>query len=127
MWRMIVVLSLLFNQVAFAECNYAEDIKKQSETSYSYTKECHVEVGMKFKELDLRIQQVEYYKRSLDSQQGALNNANARIELWRNTAFQLEDRVNKIDSYRERQNWIWFGLGILATGLAVHGASKLVD
>lgn len=108
-------------------CEFSKDIQRNEDGTYTYTRDCHVEVGKKLDELDIRLLQIEDLKSSLDLKDLALQKSEERIELWRETSFKLEDRVNKIEKYKSQQQWYWFALGIVVTGAAVWSAGQLND
>lgn len=121
--RIILVVLLSLPWQVFA-CNFSKDIEKQGE-SYLYTKDCHVEVGRTVKKLELSEQESEELRKALMLKGEALRYSEQRTQLWMDTSLKLEDRVNQIDKYKESQKWLWFGLGVVLTGLAVKGAGEL--
>lgn len=120
----LVLVSLLTPQVGLADCNYATDIKKV-EQGYLYTTECHKKIGKIVKNEDKRKEQVDKLEKVIELKDLALDKSHERIELWRDTSFKLEDRVNAIDNMKERNKWLYFGLGIVVMGLATYGAGQL--
>ena len=120
---MILTLALTC-QAAFADCDYSK-IKDNGDGTYTYTKELHICVGTLKRDLESANAQVESYTKAIELKDLALGKANERIMLWEDTTFKLQDRMATIDSLESKNKIIYFGLGILVTGLAVYGASKL--
>ena len=106
-------------------CEFSKDIQKNPDGSYTYTRDCHVEVGKTYKKLDFKVLQVEKLEEAIELKDLAIVKGHERIDLWMQTSFKLEDRVNTIDRMKERNKCIYFGLGILVTGFAVWGAGQL--
>lgn len=123
--RLIILICTLQIANPLWACEFSQDIQRNEDGTYTYTRDCHVEVGKKLDELDIRLLQIEDLKSSLDLKDMALDKAEDRIELWRDTSFKLEDRVNKIEQYKSEQQWWWFALGVVVTGAAVYGAGQL--
>lgn len=120
----ILIVSCLSN-VALADCDFST-VTKLEDGSYKYSKECHIKVGEMKRDLDIANKQVKLLNDSLELKDLALSKSNERIALWMDTTYKLEDRLNKIDELRSKNNWIYFGLGAVFTGLAVWGAGQLV-
>lgn len=121
---LILVTSLLSSNFAYAECDFSKDLKR-TEQGYLYTAECHKEVGKMFTELTQRDDQVEKLNKTIELKDLALTQSNGRVEMWRDTTFKLEDRVNTIERMKDKNKVIWFILGIGMTSLAVWGAGQL--
>lgn len=106
-------------------CEFSKDIQKNEDGSYTYTKDCHKEVGDIKKKLELRVLQVNTLEEVIEKKDVAIIKGHERIQLWMDTSFKLEDRVNTIERMKERNKWLYFGLGIVVTGFAVWGAGQL--
>lgn len=120
----LVLLSFAANST-FADCDFSRDIKKLPSGEYSYTAECHIEVGKRVQESELREKQVLKLNQSLDQKDKALDMAELRIQNWQQTAFKLEDRVNLIEKISDSNRVLYFILGVGVTSLAVFGAGQL--
>jgi hypothetical protein len=121
----IFLAIILFNSTAFGACSLANDIKKNEDGSYTYTRDCHVEVGKTYKELDLRREQVDKLEKVVELKDLAISKQHERLDLWMQSHAKLEDRVNTIEKYNDSQKWIAFGLGVIVMRLAVKGAGQL--
>lgn len=115
----------LFSNVAMAECDWSTGIKPLSNGNYEYTKECHIKVGETVRDLKISDEQVKKLTQAISLKDLALEKANERAELWRGTSMQLEARVETMDSLYQRNKWLYFGLGVLATSAAVYAAGQL--
>jgi len=120
-----VVLALsLFSTSAMAECDFSTGINKNDNGTYTYSRECHIKVGEMKQDLEIANKQVEKLNKALDLKDLALTKADQRADLWMNTSFKLEDRVNTIDEMRKTNQWLYFGLGALAMFAATYAASQ---
>lgn len=119
----LIVLSL--SNVAFADCDYSKIVSNPDGT-YTYSKELHICVGTMKRDLDSANTQIAEYKKVIDLKDLALTKSDARANLWMDTSFKLQDRMNAIDDLKSKNQYLAFGLGVIMTGLAVWGAGQLV-
>lgn len=126
MKKLISVFLILatFSNVAFADCDF-KTIEKLPDGRFAYTPECHLKVGQMKRDLEIANQQNSDYKQAITLKDLALDKAQQRIDLWQDTSDKLENRINAIDGMEKKNNILYFGLGILVTGLAVWGAGQL--
>lgn len=122
---LILMLCISFASNSCADCDFSKDIQKNADGSYTYTRECHLDVGNTYKALEKRVLQVGKLEEALELKDLALIKSHERMDLWRNTTYKLEDRVNSMEEFKKRNEWLYFGLGIVVTGLAVWGAGQL--
>lgn len=120
----IMVVCMLPLQ-ALAECKWETGITKLSNGNYEYTKECHVKVGETVRDLNISLGQNLKLTEALSFKDLALTKANERADLWMNTSYKLEARIETMDSIYQRNKWLYFGLGILVASAAVYGAGQL--
>lgn len=121
-----ILAMCMISNVALADCNFATDIETLPDGRRAYSKECHIKVGEMKRDLEIANKQVETLNKAIELKDLAMAKSNERVELWMNTTYKLEDRLNKIDSLQSKNNWIMFGLGVVVTGAAVWGAGQLV-
>lgn len=107
------------------DCDFKKDIQKLDEENYKYTTDCHKEVGKRVKKLILKEKQVEKLEEVIELKDIAIVKGHERTELWMQTSYKLEDRVNAAERIKEKQQWYWFVLGVVVTGTAVWGAGQL--
>lgn len=120
-----LVLSIfMFSNVALADCDFKTGITEK-DGSYLYTKECHIKVGEMKRDLGIANEQVKKLNLSLNLKDEALRRANERADLWMDTSYKLEKRVETMDNLYQRNKWLYFGLGVLATSAAVYAAGQL--
>ena len=91
----------------------------------TYSRADHVCVGQLIQSNSTKDQQIIGYKKALDLKDLAITNADERAKKWMDTSLRLEDNIQKIDSIKKQNEWIYFGLGVLATGLAGITAAQL--
>jgi hypothetical protein len=121
---LFVVISF-FSNVALADCDFSTGITKQEDGSFRYTKECHLKVGEMKRDLEIANTQIVEYKKAIELKDLALAKADERADKWMNAAYKLEDRMTTIDNLRSANQWLYFGIGVAVTGLAVWGAGQL--
>jgi hypothetical protein len=108
---------LLFSSVGLADCKWSEGVKEQAD-GYLYTPECHKKVGKVVTDLEDREEQVNLLKEALTYQKEATEGERKRAELWRDTTFKLEDRMTTIERWKKYNDWMYFGFGVLVTGVS---------
>jgi hypothetical protein len=123
MRKIALIICMCFATSVFA-CN-PKQIKEQSDGSFSYPLDCHLEFGRLVKNEKEREKQIEHLGKSIELKDLALKVSDERIENWQNAAYKLEDRILKYEASSERVRWIYFGLGVVVMGAAVHAAGKL--
>jgi hypothetical protein len=123
MRKIALIICMCFATSVFA-CN-PKQIKEQSDGSFSYPLDCHLEFGRLVKNEKEREKQIEHLNKSIELKDLAIDVSNERIELWQKTAYKMEDRLLKYESSSEKMRWIYFGLGVIVMGAAVNGAGKL--
>jgi hypothetical protein len=109
--------------MAFGTCDFSS-VKKQG-NSYLYSKECHDKVNKLQKETQLREEQVGELKKSIELKDLAIDKGLERVELWKESSYDLEDRLHKVRKYESYNSWVYFTLGVFVTGVAVYGAGQL--
>jgi len=119
----LLVLNFLCPISALAKCNF-KTIKKV-EDGYLYTSDCHREVGKLKNEAEERREQVKNLNEAIKLKDLTITTHTERADLWMNTSFKLEDRVNTIERMNSTNRWLYFGIGVIFTGLSVWGAGQL--
>lgn len=109
---------------ALADCDFSTGITKV-EQGYLYTKECHIKVGEMKRDLGIAQEQNKKLTQAITLKDLAITKADERAQLWQDTSFKLEARIETMDSIYKRNKWLYFGLGILATSAAVYAAGQL--
>lgn len=102
---------------SFALCD-SKDIIKNENGTYTYSRDCHLEVGKTFKELELRKQQIDELKASLILKDSLTVKLEQQSQLWMDTSFKLNDKIQKYEQYKSDNQWVTFGAGVLTTVLA---------
>lgn len=142
----LIVLTFGVNSV-LANCTWSTDINKISETEYSYTKECHIEVGNKLQELqntkealNERIKESTLLRKEIKELKQVNTNSKKIIELkdlsiqkteeiarkWEIEAYEQNEALNIYKKVSQYSNWLYFGGGILSTILVIYTAGQIV-
>lgn len=95
------------------------------EPRYAYPVDCHIDYGRLRKAEPLYKEQAKELRKSIEMKDLALAVANERVDNWQKTTYKLEDKLLKLEKNCDRMKWVYFGLGILATGAAVYAAGQL--
>lgn len=114
---------LLFSNIALADCDFSKIQKVDG--GYLYTKELHLCVGEMKQDLEIEQKRTVKLSEALTLKDTALDRANQRADLWMQTSFKLEDRVNTIDELRSRNQYLYFGLGMLTMFAATYAAGQI--
>lgn len=120
----VALIAILFSNVAMADCDF-KTIIRLDDGSYKYSRECHVKVGEMKQDLEIKDAQIADYKKAIELKDLALVKTEQRADMWMNTSFKLEDRLNTIDDLRSKNNTLYYILGVATTALAVWGAGQL--
>ena len=119
----LVVLLFSSNVLFSGTCDWST-IKEQ-DNKYVYSEDCHREVGKLVKESEIRKEQVEKLNKAIELKDLTIQKQEERVELWMNTSEKLEKKVTSWERWKEAHQWMYFGLGVLATGLSVYLAGKV--
>lgn len=117
--KKIISLLLLFTLNVHAEtCDWKLGITPGPNKTFIYSEACHQAVGA-------LIQSNKDLTQAIDLKNLALTNADARTALWQKSADDEMDRLNKIGSDQKRNEWLFFGLGVLTVFGAGYVASRV--
>lgn len=126
-FNLVLSFSLIFCiQNANASCDFSKDIKENSDGTYTYTRDCHIEVGKRVKKLALLDEQVAELEKTIELKDLALSKQKERADLWMNTSVQVTDKLRSYDSIAGKENTLYFVLGVGVTVLSVWAAGQLV-
>lgn len=109
--------------ISLADCDYSKIQKVEG--GYLYTKELHLCVGEMKQDLDIANQQKEKLIKAINFKDLAIAKADQRADMWMNTSLKLEDRINKIDSIKTNNQYLYFGLGVLTMFAAGYMAGQI--
>lgn len=113
MKKLICFLLLICNiNVVLADCDFATGIQQGPNKTYIYTEECHIKVGQLVEDNKTKTQQLSDLTSALDLKNAALTAADSRTEMWKTTAENEQDRMNKISESQSKSDWLMFGLGV---------------
>lgn len=125
---LIVALVLALTSAnAYGSCDFSTDIQKMLDGNYSYTKDCHIKVGELVQDNEIKDKQIVDYKKAIELKDLAITVADKRTQLWMDTTFKLEDNINRIDSFKKTNQWIYFGLGALTMFAAAYAAGQVIN
>lgn len=122
---LLVTISLLISNLAFADCDFSTGITKGPNNTYIYTEGCHIRVGELVQENKTKDAQVADLLKAISMKDLALTASDQRAQLWNDTSIKLEDRIQKVDTLTSKNDVLYFGLGVLTT-IAVAWATSRV-
>ena len=118
-----IIFCILCNSV-FADCDWTQ-IKKNPDNTYTYSKELHLCVGNLVQSSKVKDQQISDLTKAITLKDLALQDSDARVQLWSKTSADLEARLQKVDSLQSSNQWLYFLLGVGTTFAAGMAAAKL--
>lgn len=122
----ILMLTCFLSNTAMAECDFSKGITPLADGGFRYTEECHRKVGTLVQDNQTKDRQLSDLTQAIQLKDLALQKSDARVALWMDTSFKMEDRLNKVDELRSKNEWLMFGLGALTVLGAGFMASKLL-
>lgn len=125
MKNIILIIALLFSQIALADCNFKTDIKKTGENTYTYTKECHVLFGKTIEKNKNLKKQVKHLENAIKLKDLALTTADTRLALWRNESYKQVELIRRYQKYNRLENYGFLVGGIAFAFLSVWAAGQL--
>jgi hypothetical protein len=124
---LLVIVSLLFSQIAYADCDFKTGIASGPNKTFIYSEACHQKVGALVQDNQVKTEQVAELNKAVTLKDLALKDSDKRATDWMNTSGTLEKRVQEVDKLESTNKFLYFGLGVLTTFLAAYGAAKLVN
>jgi hypothetical protein len=121
----VFFLTLSVPLKSFAACDFAKDIKENQDGSYTYTRDCHIEVGKRVKKLILVEEQIVELEKTIELKDLALVKQKERADMWMNTSFTLNDKLQKYDAAASTDKTLHFIIGVGVTVLSVWAAGQL--
>mgnify|MGYP003332930058 CR=1 FL=1 len=119
----LILATSMFSNIALADCKWAE--VKKVEGGFLYPDGCHDRVGKIVKDNDDYKIETEALRKTIDLKDLTIQKADERTELWRNTTFKVEDRLNNLESAAKTNQWVYFGLGVLSVFAAGYAAKQI--
>lgn len=117
LFKMLLIMCMIVSiNLSYADCNWSSI--EEVEGGYLYSTDCHIKVGKLVKESKLREEQVKELNKTIELKDLSLSKANERIDNWRNTTYELEDRIMKQRKWSIYNDYLYFGGGIALTILS---------
>ncbi len=120
-----ILLQIMICNMALADCDWTT-IKPMPNGDYEYNPELHLCVGKLVQSDKTKDAQVEDLTKAIQLKDLALTKADERTDLWKQTAYNEQDRLNKIESGQRTNDWIFYGLGALTVIASGFMAAKLI-
>lgn len=124
MTRILLALIFTFHSVVYA-CDFSKDIKQNSDGSYTYSRECHIEAGKAVKRVSLLEEKIDLVDKKLELKDLMITKQEDRTQLWIQTSMDMHEKLQKYEDSRRREGWLNFGLGVGVTILSVWAAGQI--
>lgn len=108
-----------------ADCDFATGIEKLPDGRYAYSPECNRKVGKLVADEKDRQEQLAAKDVQIKDLGVQVDVQQKRANTWMDTSLKMETQVNEMEALKARNQWLFFGLGIVVTGAAVWGAGQL--
>lgn len=110
----LFVLISMCSNLAFANCDWTQ-VKDNGNGTFTYTKELHLCVGQLVQDNKTKDQQIADYQKAIQLKDLALTTSDDRANRWMNNSLSLEAKMTEVESLQKKNDFLYFGLGILAT------------
>lgn len=110
---------------SYATCDFAKDIKENTDGTFTYSRECHIEMGKNVKQVSLLGDRVSLLEKEIELKDLTISKYEERNRLWMDTSFKLNDKIQTYDHVNSTSNMVYFGLGMGLTILSVWAASQI--
>ena len=123
---MVMVIFLSSFRV-YGACDFEKDIRDNGNGTYTYSRDCHIEVGKAVKSVSLLGEKINLLEKQIELKDLQISKYDERTQLWMDTSFKLNDKLMTYEATKKNDFWISFGLGVLtvvAAGYAVKQVSK---
>ena len=129
MAKIILIITLLMNSIL--ACDFSSEIIEitsgPNKGSFIYSDSCNKEVGKLYKENKLLKNQNTILKKNIEDKELTLKDLRVAVIDYRKVALDNTDRLTRVNKLQSSTNMLYFGLGILATGLTIYSATKIID
>ena len=122
----LVLILSLFSQLSFADnCDWTQ-IKKLPDNGYEYSPTLNLCVANLIQTNKTQTLQIADYEKAIQLKDLALTAEDSRVQLWEKSSLDEQQRLMTISSDQKENNFLYFGLGILATIGTGFAVAKLV-
>lgn len=121
----ILLITALFSSLAHAECKWASDIKENQDGTYTYSRDCHIEVGKKVKGYFLLESEVQDLRKAIELKDLALTKQTQHTQLWMDTSLKTGEELQKYERVRAAENNLYFISGVGLAILSVWAAGQI--
>ena len=127
--KKLIALLLLFVStfnIAFADCDFNTGITAGPNKTFIYTEACHQKVGLLVQQNASLTTQVADYQKAIQLKDLALTAEDSRVQMWEKSSLDEQQRLMTISADQKHNDFLYFGLGILATIGTGFAVAKLV-
>jgi hypothetical protein len=106
------------------KCDFSKVVHNKDGT-FTYPLNLHLCVGKMAKDNAVKDKQIADLAASNKLYQLTIQTDEQRIQNWIQTSTSLEGRVEKVNELEKKNEWLFFALGVAATGVAAYAGEKL--
>lgn len=110
---------------AFAECNFKTDIVRIDSNTLKYSNDCHKEFGLTRQNLKYAEEEIVELRKNIALKDLVIQKTEEQVDLWKAESIEQNIRLNNVEAAAEKNKWLWFAIGVVATGAAVYTAGQL--
>lgn len=130
--KYLLLFTLFFNQVVFAtECKEAVKLLQEGQkaecSGFLFSPEAEKKASQAYDDAKHYKELSELLHKRSELTNSEIKILDERLKLYQDQSLTLATQLNKKENEDFWQKTMYFGLGILATSVAVYGASKLND
>jgi hypothetical protein len=115
----------LFTSLAYASCDFSKDIRSNPDGSFTYSRACHIEAGKAINSVSIMEERILGLEKKLELKDLMITRYDDRAQLWMDTSFKLNDRLQTYESLKATDRWTSFGLGVIMTVVSVWAAGQI--
>lgn len=110
----LVLLSFVSN-VALADCDFSTGVTPGPNKTFVYSEACHQKVGQLIQSDKTKTAQIADLTQAITLKDLAITKSDQRTQLWMDTSDKLQNRLTSVDDLAKKNEFLFFGLGVLAT------------
>lgn len=131
--KFLLAITLVFTSftcvTAYSKCEepvrLIEQNKKAPCTGFLFSPEAEAQVAKDYEDLQFFKSLSERLEKRKELTDKEINILDKRLQLYIEQSNTLSNQLSKRESESKWEKVLWFSLGVIVTGLAVNGASKL--
>jgi hypothetical protein len=120
-----LVLMFCTPQLGWGSCEFKTGVKANPDGSYTYSRECHIEVGLIRERLQYKTAEADELRRAVELKDLAYKSQAQDTANWMLAAQKTNDRLQSYQNFNILNQVLFFGAGVGLTVLSVWAAGQL--